>query len=269
MRAVNLIPADQRTAAGMGAGRSEGAAYAVVVLLGGAALLAFLYGRAEHQIASQRAQAASLSARAQRAQTQASQLAPYTSFIALREQRVNDVSALVDSRFDWAHAFHEFGRVLPSGISVSSLSGTLGSSSTAGGASGSASSAGASASSPPSTGSPASNGGASSTVTSATPPGSIPQFTISGCAVSQPAVAVMLERLRLIDGVSGVTLQSSTKAASGGGSGAAGGCPAGDPQYTTQVIFNPLPAPATTTAAIAAVAAHRGSINSSGTGGAR
>ena len=63
-------------------------------------------------------------------------------------------------------------------------------------------------------------------VSSATPAGSVPTFTLSGCATSQKAVAQMLQRLRLIDGVSEVTLQSSTKR---GGSGAAqrrpGGCP--------------------------------------------
>ena len=50
MRAVNLIPDDQRSGVSLGAGRSEGTAYAVVVLLGGLAVLAFLYGSARHQI---------------------------------------------------------------------------------------------------------------------------------------------------------------------------------------------------------------------------
>ena len=54
------------------------------------------------------------------------------------------------------------------------------------------------------------------TVTSATPPGSVPTFTLAGCATSQPAVALTLERLRLIDGVREVTLQSSTAGTSGG-----------------------------------------------------
>ena len=34
---------------------------------------------------------------------------------------------LVNSRFDWAGAFHELGRVLPSNVSLTSLSGTVGS----------------------------------------------------------------------------------------------------------------------------------------------
>ena len=39
-------------------------------------------------------------------------------------------------------------------------------------------------------------------VTSATPPGSVPTFTLSGCATSQTEVAQTLNRLRLMDGVS-------------------------------------------------------------------
>jgi hypothetical protein len=57
----------------------------------------------------------------------------------------------------------------------------------------------------------------------------------------------MLGRLRLIDGVSEVVLQSSTKSTSGAGSGASGSCPSGDPAFTVLVSFDPLPvAPAAT-----------------------
>ena len=126
MRAVNLIPVDQRAGQPVGAGRSQGAAYAVLVLVGGFALMAFLYGQSKHQVSSRRAQAAALAAQAQRAQAAAERLAPYTSFITQREQRVQAVNALVDSRFDWAHILHEFGRVLPPQTSITSLNGSAG-----------------------------------------------------------------------------------------------------------------------------------------------
>jgi hypothetical protein len=235
MRAVNLIPDEQRGGAAVIVGRSEGGAYAVLVLLGGLAVFALLYGVAHHQVASRRAQAASVVAQAQQAQSSASQLAPYTSFIALREQRTQAVSTLADSRFDWAHVFHEFGRVLPVEISVSSLTGTVGSGSSTTTASASA-------------GSTSSAAAGSASVISATPPGSIPIFTLAGCATSQPAVALMLERLRLIDGVDEVTLQSSTKTGSFGGSSGGGGCPSGDAAFTVQVTFDPLPTPSATAA---------------------
>jgi Tfp pilus assembly protein PilN len=247
MKAVNLIPAEERAGSAIGAGRSQGGAYAVMAVLGGLAILALLYGIARHQISSRRAQAASLTAQAQRAQATAAQLAPYTSFMALREQRMQAVSQLADSRFDWAHAFHELGRVLPRDASISSLNGAIGSSTAPA----------AAATAPPasavSTGTSGVAGAATSaTVTSATPPGSVPTFTLSGCATSQSEVALTLERLRLINGVSEVTLQSSTKSSSAGGSGTSGGaCVGNDPAFSAQISFAPLPAASATSSSTA------------------
>ncbi len=223
MRAVNLIPAEQRGGAPVGAGQSEGGAYALLGLLAGVAVLALLYGIARHQVATRKTQAATVSAQAQQAQAEAQSLAPYTTFITTREARLQAVATLVNSRFDWAHVFHEFARVLPSGIAINSLDGAVGSSTP--------NSAAAAA--------PAASGGA---VASATPPGSLPLFTLTGCASNQREVALMLTRLRLMDGASNVALQSSTKSASSGGSGTSGSCPEGAPAFTVQITFDPLPA---------------------------
>lgn len=246
MRAVNLIPAEHRGGASVGIGRSEGAAYAVLVLVAGIALLAFLYGHADKQISDRRSQAATLTVQAQRAQAEASQLAPYTNFVAMREQRVKAVEDLVDSRFDWAHVFHEFGRVLPTSVSITSLTGAI--SGASGGSSAPAASAPASSSPTPASSTaagPSAAGGsgasAASPVTSATPPGSVPVFNLTGCATSQPAVAQMLTRLRLIDGVANVTLQNSTKPAGGSAAGGAGNCAGGVPSFAAVVTFDPLP----------------------------
>jgi Tfp pilus assembly protein PilN len=243
MRAVNLIPTDERGGSGITAGRSGGSAYVVLVLLGGLAACALIYGLSARQISSRKTQISSLTAQARQAQARAAVLAPYTSFIAMREQRVQAVSQLVDSRFDWAQAFHELGRVLPPNkVSLTSLDGTVGStSSTLGPPAGPKGAASSSA------GAAATATTATATVTSATPPGSVPVFTLTGCATSQAEVALMLERLRLIAGVSEVTLQSSTKtgsaAAGGAGAGGAGGaaCASGDPEFNAQVTFDALP----------------------------
>jgi hypothetical protein len=253
MRAVNLLPPEQRSRLAGGVGRSQGGAYAVLAVLAGLAILAVLYGIASHQISSRRTQVASLSAQAARAKATAAQLAPYTSFQALREQRMQAVAQLVDSRFDWAHAFHELGRVLPKDASVTTLTGTVGSPGKPGSGGSSASS------SPPASASGSSSGassagaagaaGSSSAASSATPPGSVPSFLLSGCATSQSEVALTLQRLRLVDGVSEVALQSSTKSATGG-SGEAG-CPAKDPAFSVQITFAalpPSPLPGTSTA---------------------
>jgi Tfp pilus assembly protein PilN len=227
MKAVNLIPSEQRGGAPVGSGRSEGAAFAVIGLILGVSVLGLLYGKASHEVSSNSADATSLSAQAQQAEAATNQLAPFTSFVALREQRMQAVTQLVDSRFDWGHVFHEFGRVLPPETSISSLSGTVGSTT-------------ATTTAPPAkTGSTS----ASAAVASATPPGSVPTFTVTGCAASQAAVALTLERLRLMDGASNVALQSSTATATPGGATetVSGGCPASDPVFTIDVTFEALP----------------------------
>jgi type II secretory pathway pseudopilin PulG len=223
MRAVNLIPSEDRRGGGVGvgAGRSEGAAYAVLGVLAVLAMLALLYGIARHQVSSKRSQLASVQARTQSAHEAAAGLASYTSFLSLREQRVTAVTDLVDSRFDWAQSFHELGRVLPRDTTITSLNGTIGSDT------GSSSTGSASA---PSGGS----------VSSATPPGSVPSVTLDGCASSQAAVALTLQRLRLIEGVSNVALQSSSKSSTS--SAASGQCPSGHPSFTVLLTFAPLPA---------------------------
>jgi Tfp pilus assembly protein PilN len=247
MRAVNLIPTEQRSGGAVGA-RSEGAAFAVLALLAGLAVLTLMYGMAHHTAANRRAEAAALTARAQQFQAQATQLASYTSFVALREQRLEAISQLVGSRFDWAAVMGELSRVLPSDVSLNSIQGAVGS--TTGSLTGSGSKA------PSATTSSAT---AATPVSSATPPGTVPDFTLTGCATSQAAVAQTLVRLRLVSGVSAVTLQSSTKSSSGGGDGG-GSCPANDPLFSADVSFNPLPSAPTSS-----VQALESTVSSGGT----
>lgn len=246
MRAVNLLPPEERSRAPIAPGRAGGTVYAIFALLAGLAILAFLYGSASHEISSDKAEIASLTARTQAAQARASALTPYTSFAAMREQREQAVEELVNSRFDWASAFRELGRVLPAGVSLSSLTGQVGT--TAGGSASSSSGS--------------KSGSSSASVSSATPPGSVPTFTIAGCATSQEQVAVMLDRLRLIEGVEEVALQSSTKGGpSGAGGGVStGGCEASDPSFNVTVTFDALPTlPSSGPAATSTVASGSGS----------
>jgi len=250
MRAFNLIPADERGGPSLSAGKSGGSAFVVLGLLGVLAIFALLYGQASRQISSQTAKVATLDTQAQAAQAQAARLAPYVSFMTMHEQRVQAVDQLVDSRFDWAHAFHELGRVLPPGqVSLTSLTGTIGGSTgstsagadTAAGASSKA--AAATGATTPAAGSASASAATGSSATSATPPGSVPTFTLSGCATSQAIVALTLTRLRLIDGVSEVTLQSSTQAAKTGAGGSSSGGSTGcaGATFTMQIAFDPLP----------------------------
>jgi Tfp pilus assembly protein PilN len=247
MRAVNLIPEDQR-GGGAVAARSGGAAFLVLGLLAGVAVLALLYGMAHHSVESHRAEAASLTARAAEVQAQATRLAPYTTFMAMREERLQAVAQLVGSRFDWSNAMGELSRVLPHNVALTTVQGTIGIAESTG--------RGAAPSTP-----------SAATVASSTPPGATPTVTLGGCAASQSVVAQMLVRLRLIGGVSNVALQSSTK--SGGSSGGGGGsCPGGDPVFNVQVTFNPLPSVSPTISApTTSSAPGGGSAGSAGSAG--
>jgi hypothetical protein len=271
MRAVNLIPSDQRKGGAVGR-RSQGAAFAVLGLLAGVVVLVFLYGSAKHQLESRKSEAAALSARAAQVQAQASQLTPYTSFMQMREQRLQEIAQLINSRFAWSSAMGELSRVLPSDVALSAIEANVGSAAGSGASSSAAAakpsssstssspSSSSSSSSSASSASPASaTAAAASTAgsaTSATPAGATPTFTLTGCAASQVVVAQTLVRLRLISGVSEVTLQSSTRSTSGNGS-----CPAGDPVFSADVTFQPLPSPpATSTETLESTASDSGSI---------
>jgi hypothetical protein len=258
MRAVNLIPGSEHAGPRIKVGRSGGGAYAVLGLLGGLALLVFLYGQASHQISSRHTQIASLEAQVSQAQEQASQLTPYTNFVSLREQRIDAVTQLVDSRFNWPGAFYELGRVLPASASIQSLDGTVGASAGSGSSSSTASLSSKASSAA------SGSGSASSAVSSATPPGSVPSFTLTGCATSQAAVALTIERLRLIDGVSEVDLQSSAVSGSSGGGGSSTSCAAGHVTFSAQVVFDALPTvPSTATGSSVTPASSTGGSSAS------
>jgi hypothetical protein len=75
----------------------------------------------------------------------------------------------------------------------------------------------------------------------------VPTIALGGCATTQAEVALALERLRLIDGVSKVTLQSSTKA-TGAGAGTGGGSTEGcmGASFSVTLTFQALPAVSST-----------------------
>jgi Tfp pilus assembly protein PilN len=217
MRAVNLIPSDQQRGAGGAAGKSGGAAY---VLLGALALIvamAAVYVTSGKSVNDKKAQLADVQAQAQAAEAKATSLQSYTKFAAIRAKRVDTVTQLAASRFDWAHALREVARVLPDNAWLTSLTATTSTSvNIAGGASGQLRAA-----------------------------INAPAIVVQGCTTSQASVSKLLARLRLIDGVQRVSLEDATKGAeSSGPSGSASGggdCRgghAGFPQFTADVFFN-------------------------------
>ncbi len=225
MKAVNLIPSEHRQGAGSLTGRSGGGALIVLGVVACLALSLLAYGSASHRISSQKGQAAALHAQASALQARTGQLAPYTSFVSMASQRTQTVAKLVQARFDWSHALHELGRVMPVGTALDTLHGVVGPAGTSGSASSAA---------------PAAGG----TPVSSTPAGSVPVFTLTGCALNQAVVAQALQRLKLMDGASEVQLQSSTQSGASGSSSSGssgGGCSGGGASFSAQVVFTGLP----------------------------
>jgi Tfp pilus assembly protein PilN len=214
MRAVNLIPSDQQRGAGGAAGRSGGGAYILLSALALMVVLAGTYVVAGKSVSDKKAQLADLSAQATAAEAKASSLTGYTKFAAIRAKRVDTVSQLAASRFDWSHALREVARTLPQNAWLTSLTATTSPTVTV--------------------------GGGSSSLRSAL---SVPALQIQGCTTSQASVAKLIARLRLIDGVQRVSLEDSTRGlqtagsapASSGSAGGSGDCRGGHANYP---IFN-------------------------------
>jgi Tfp pilus assembly protein PilN len=184
MKAVNLVPAEERRSGSAG-GRSSAAAYAVLGALAVLVVMVAAWTLTGKQVNDRKSQLAAVEQQAGAAEAQASKLSAYSSFSDLRKKRAETVASIARSRFDWSHVMHEVARVIPSNAHLLSLSGSV--SPTA----------------------PAPDGGGVALQLRGTNPG--PAVDIVGCAPGQANVSRMMSRLRLIDGVQHVTLAESAK----------------------------------------------------------
>jgi Tfp pilus assembly protein PilN len=218
MRAVNLIPTDQQRGAGGAAGKSGGGAY---ILLGALALIVVLaasYVVAGKSVTDKKAKLAELTQQATAAEAKSASLTSYTRFQSIRAKRVETISQLAASRFDWAHALREVSRVLPENAWLTTLTATTSTSVNVGGGGGNLRSA-----------------------------LDVPAIQLQGCTTSQASVAKLIARLRLVDGVQRVSLEDSTKGQESTGTtvtdtGSAGGgdCRGGHakfPVFNVDVFF--------------------------------
>jgi Tfp pilus assembly protein PilN len=209
MRAVNLIPRDARVARPA----TRTSASGVYILLGGLAAIVVLvafWAIADKQIGQRQAKLTSVNAQAAAAEKRATAGAPYVAFQKLAGERVDTVTSLSTTRFDWAHAMHEISRVVPADVWLKSLSGA--------------------------------SGAASEAPTPTTNAAPAPTITLDGCTHSQAKVAELMARLRTIDGVRNISLQRSEKPDSEGDTS----CPASkpsDPHFTIKAAFHVPGAP--------------------------
>jgi Tfp pilus assembly protein PilN len=187
MKAINLLPHDLR---GTPKGTSQKAAVtpdepggigAFVVLGALAACVVALaaYVLTTNTVKDRQAQLEAVTARAEATNRRINQLKPYADFKALAETRIQTVKDLASSRFDWEQALRDISRAIPADVTLTSLNGTI-----------------------------SSESGGGSAIRSAI---AAPAVELKGCTPDQKSVAMLLSRLRNVDGVSRVSLGKSLK----------------------------------------------------------
>ena len=237
MRAVNLIPSDAARGSRGPASLPAGPAYAVLALLAIALAFVSVYVLTGNTISQRKAKLASVQQQAAQEQLVAARLTNYAQFAQLAQARVATVKQLASTRFDWHAALSDLSKVVPADTSLQSLLGTVAPGVSVSGPGGSV-------------------GGAGDT-SSLRGDITAPAFELQGCTKSQDDVARLMSRLRVMNGVTRVTLASSLKQAAAPGGGAVSSAPAGGgtagqgcapntAAFDLVVFFKPLPgAPAT------------------------
>ena len=184
MRAVNLIPADQRRGAGGLAGRSGGVVY---VLTGGLLVVVVMgvaYASAVHTVASHETQLASLNAQVEAVNAQNQALQPYVQVASVSEQKVHQVSLLAEQRFNWPTAMAQLALALPNDVAFTSFNATVG-------------------------GSPTTPAAGTPTTPASPTAGAAAGFALVGCANSQGEIPAVLTNLASVPGVTNVHLVST------------------------------------------------------------
>lgn len=213
MRAVNLIPPEHRRGDNSPL-RTGPVAYIVVGALALALLGVTLLVLANNEVDEKKAEVVTLKQEDDAATARAERLAAYTQFQAMSEQRVQTVTSLADSRFDWPRVMRELALVLPSDVWLVSLEASAGS------------------------GVGAAEGGEGIGGVSG------PSLQLSGCTTGQEEVAGFITALKDIDGVTRIGLESTSKGDSAGSSeGGGGACESRDfiTQFNLVVAFDAAP----------------------------
>ena len=185
MKAVNLIPGDQRRA--KASGESSGGAYAVLGVLAVLLVMAVAYVVTSNSVNDKQGKAAQASQEADAAQAKAKQLGSFTDFASIKQQRLTAVVAAAQTRFDWERFMRELARVMPADSWVHTTDASV---------------AGVT------------DGG--NVASGVTPTATGPQANLVGCTPRQSQVASMMVRLEQMYRVTDVALNESTQEAAGG-----------------------------------------------------
>jgi Tfp pilus assembly protein PilN len=245
VKAVNLIPLEERRGA---AGGSSTPTYGVLAVLGLLLVAVAATVVLGNQIGDRKAQLARERVTVAEVQAQGNALKPYATFASMKQKRFQTVSQLASTRFDWEGTMHDLARIVTPKVWITSFLGTVA----------------------PGVSVDGGQPGDSATLRTALPN---PAVQLSGCATSHDEVARFVSRLRAMNGVTRVSLSGTAKNDTGGGAstgGSAGGggasagtdCTDGSDKiavFSVVAFFKAIPgAPATGTTGAPAPAAAAG-----------
>jgi Tfp pilus assembly protein PilN len=212
MKAVNLIPNDQRRAQGSGA--QAGSSYIVIGVLVTLLVMVAGYVLTSNKVTQDKNDAAAAKAEADSLEAEIAQRGAFTNFSQIKETRLASVSGVAETRFDWERLMRELSRVMPSGswlqTTDASVTGEV---------------AGAEASTAPVAG------------TAVVPQ---PKVNLVGCTPDQSDVAGMMVRLRQLHRVSDVELNQSSTQLGASGEASVDSC-GRNYQFDLLVTFSPTP----------------------------
>jgi Tfp pilus assembly protein PilN len=239
VKAVNLIPGDSRSRSTRSSRIPFGPTQVFLVLLAVAVGLVTVYVLTSNTIKERQVKVAQLQQEVSQQQAVATRLTNYANFVKLAQKRIQTVRQIASTRFDWYSALRDLSRVVPADTSLQSLTASV---------------------------APGDTAGSSATPGSTSVRGDIaaPAFEIRGCTKTQDDVARLMSRLRLINGVTRVTLEDSQKqaatqggasvsSASTGSATGSQGCGGNTPSFDLVVFFTPLPGEAAAAAAAAGI----------------
>ena len=212
MKAVNLIPNEQRRAQSSGA--QSGSSYVVIGVL--VTLLAMVAGYVltSNKATQNKNDAAAAKAEADSLEAEVAQRGAFTNFSQIKETRLASVSGVAETRFDWERLMRELSRVMPSGswlqTTDASVTGDV---------------AGAEAATP---------------VAGTTVAAPEPKANLVGCTPHQSDVARMMVRMRQLHRVSDVELNQSSVQLGAGSEAGVDNC-GSYYQFDLMVSFSPTP----------------------------
>jgi Tfp pilus assembly protein PilN len=188
MKAVNLIPGDQRRATP--SGNASGGAYAVLGVLAVLLVMAVAFVITNNSANDGKSKASAARQQAAALENQAKQLGGFSDFASIKTQRLASVMAAAKTRFDWERFMRELSRVMPKGSWVNTTSASV-------------------------TGDSTGTDPTSSTTTS-TGVVTGPKANLVGCTPRQSEVARMMVRLEQMYRVTEVSLNESAQEQAGG-----------------------------------------------------